>query len=102
VFPGALSNLLPDLVVRWSKTPATGIKGVRSDRYGEIHRRAAGVTGRNGSHTAEAFALVLPGASRERVPTRPARVRDLAPTVCATLGVNGAWPDAELLLEPAG
>jgi predicted AlkP superfamily phosphohydrolase/phosphomutase len=99
IFPGRRSDLLPDLVVRWATTPATEIKGVRSERYGEVRRRPGG-TGRNGSHTAEAFALVVPGASRERIPSRPARVTDLGPTVCAVLGANGDAPEGELLLEP--
>jgi predicted AlkP superfamily phosphohydrolase/phosphomutase len=100
IFPGRRSDLLPDLVVRWAQTPSTGIKGVRSERYGEIRRRPAGGTGRNGSHTAEAFALVVPGPSQERTPGRPARVTDIGPTICAVLGANGDVPDGELLLEP--
>jgi predicted AlkP superfamily phosphohydrolase/phosphomutase len=100
LFPGRRSDLLPDLVVRWSNTPATGIEGVCSERYGEVRRRRSGGTGRNGAHTAEAFALVVPGASPGRTPNRPARVTDVGATVCAVFGVNGDAPDGEMLLEP--
>lgn len=100
LFPGRRSDLLPDLVVRWSDTPATGIKGVRSERYGEVRRRSSGGTGRNGAHTAEAFALVVPGSSRGRTPNRPPRVTDVAATICAVLGADRDVPEGESLLEP--
>lgn len=98
LFPGRRSELLPDLVVRWPDTPATEIEGVRSERHGEVLRRSSG-TGRNGAHTAEAFALVVPGSSRARAPNRPPRVTDVAATACAALGVDDA-PAGESLLEP--
>lgn len=101
IFPGRRSELLPDLVVRWADTPATGIDGVHSERYGVVRRRSAG-TGRNGAHTPEAFALVVPGTSRGRTPSRPPRVTDIAATVSAVLGVGGDAPEGESLLEPAG
>jgi predicted AlkP superfamily phosphohydrolase/phosphomutase len=99
LFPGRRSELLPDLVVRWSDTPSTGIQGVRSDRYGLVRRRSSG-TGRNGGHTAEAFALVVPGTSRARTPNRPPRVTDVATTVCTVLGVDTGAREGETLLEP--
>jgi predicted AlkP superfamily phosphohydrolase/phosphomutase len=80
LFPGRRSDLLPDLVVRWPDVPATAIRGVHSDRYGEVRRRRRGGTGRNGAHTAQAFALVVPATSRARTPNRPPRVTDVAAT----------------------
>jgi predicted AlkP superfamily phosphohydrolase/phosphomutase len=99
MFPGRQSDRLPDLVVRWSNTPSAGIQGVQSERYGEVRRRPGGGTGRNGSHTADAWALIVPGSSRARTPARPARVNDIAATVSALFGVAGDAPPGEPLLE---
>jgi predicted AlkP superfamily phosphohydrolase/phosphomutase len=100
LFPGRRSDRLPDLVVRWSSAPSARLAGVRSERYGEVCRRAGGGTGRNGAHTAEAWALVVPGSARARTPARPARVNDIAATVHAFFGVGGDLPPGEPLLEP--
>jgi predicted AlkP superfamily phosphohydrolase/phosphomutase len=99
VFPGERSHMLPDLVVRWTDEPASP-KGVQSPRYGEVRRRDAGGTGRNGSHTPDASAVVIPGKSQHRELARRARVTDVAPTVAALLDVD-VRSDAEPLLEPA-
>jgi predicted AlkP superfamily phosphohydrolase/phosphomutase len=99
LFPGRRSDLLPDLIVRWSDSPSARIAGVRSERFGETRRRGGAGTGRNGSHTENAWALVLPGASSARTPSRPASVTDLAATVGAVLGIDDA-PPGEPLLEP--
>lgn len=98
LFPGRRSDLLPDLIVRWRDIPSANIEGVRSEHFGEVRRRGGG-TGRNGSHTGEAWALVVPGASRQRSPSRPGRVSDIAATVYAVLGVDGDAPQGEPLLE---
>jgi predicted AlkP superfamily phosphohydrolase/phosphomutase len=100
LFPGRRAELLPDLVVRWSDTLATGTEGVRSERYGEVLRRTSGGTGRNGAHTADAFALIVPGALRSRTPQRPPRVTDVAETIRAVFGVDGDAREGESLLEP--
>lgn len=99
LFPGRCSDILPDLVVRWSDRPSVATEGVRSERYGEVHRRHGGGTGRNGSHTADAWALVVPGRLQARAPARPARVQDIAATVCAAFGVDEDVPPGEPLLE---
>jgi predicted AlkP superfamily phosphohydrolase/phosphomutase len=99
LFPGPESHRLPDLVVRWSSAPSAAILGVESDRYGEVRRRAGGGTGRNGSHTADAWAVIVPGRSRARTTARPARVTDIAATVCALFDVAGDAPPGEPLLE---
>jgi predicted AlkP superfamily phosphohydrolase/phosphomutase len=100
LFPGRRADLLPDLVVRWSDKLATGVEGVRSERYGEVLRRTSGGTGRNGAHTAEAFALVVPSSLRARTPQRSPRVTDVAATVRAVFGVDGDVLEGESLLEP--
>ena len=98
---GVHAHRLPDLIVRWSDRPATRLTHVSSDRYGAVARRGAG-SGRSGNHTAgDAWALVVPGASAARSPSRPPRVTDIAATAAAL-----ADPDAsvdlpgEPLLEP--
>jgi predicted AlkP superfamily phosphohydrolase/phosphomutase len=97
LYPGRRSELLPDLVVRWSQTPQSQVRSVHSDRYGEVVRRPGSGTGRNGAHTAEAFALVVPGSSRLRTPHRRVRVSDVAATILASHGLDPE-PASEPLL----
>jgi predicted AlkP superfamily phosphohydrolase/phosphomutase len=101
LYPGARHDLLPDLVLRWPDTPAWRVTGVRSDRYGEIRRRPGAGTGRNGAHTTEAWALVVPGRSRARTPAGAPQVSDVAATILASQGLV-VEPAGEPLLDPAG
>jgi len=83
---GARADQLPDLVVRWSDRVATELEGVRSERYGTVWRHGAG-SGRSGNHTeGDAWALLVPGASRVVDPGRPARLEDVAATAAALAG----------------
>ncbi|MEX0658142.1 MAG: alkaline phosphatase family protein [Egibacteraceae bacterium] len=83
VGPGRYGDRLPDLVVRFSDRPSTGLQGVRSDRFGLVRRHGA-ASGRSGNHTpGDAWALVVPGTSAHREPSRPARLVDVAATVAA-------------------
>lgn len=87
-FRGAHADRLPDLVVRWSDRPATRLGHVTSERYGTVRRRGGG-SGRSGNHTAgDAWALVVPGASRPRTPDRPPRLADIAATAAALVGAD--------------
>jgi predicted AlkP superfamily phosphohydrolase/phosphomutase len=80
---GTHADLLPDLIVRWTDTPATSVRGVRSDRYGTIMRRGVG-SGRSGNHTeGDAWVLVVPGRSHIVEPSRPPRLEDIAATAVA-------------------
>jgi predicted AlkP superfamily phosphohydrolase/phosphomutase len=97
-FPGLRTELLPDLVVRWSDTPGYPIEGVRSGRYGEVRRRGAG-KGRTGGHTADAWVLVVPGASRARAPRGRPRITDVAATAYGYFGIDAPDVDGEPLLE---
>ena len=88
LYPGARNDRLPDLSVRWSEQPATALEGVTSERFGEVRRQGSG-SGRSGNHTpADAWALVVPGASRPLVPSRPGRLVDVAATIAAACGVE--------------
>ena len=98
LYPGEHADRLPDLVVRWSADPATGPVELGSERYGTVSRRGAG-SGRSGNHTAgDAWAVLAPGAARHREPSRPARLVDVAATVCELTGADAAGLPGEPLL----
>ncbi|MBL8114164.1 MAG: alkaline phosphatase family protein [Acidobacteria bacterium] len=88
---GRASWLLPDLLVHWNANPASGLLGVRSNRFGEVLRRGAG-TGRTGNHRPGTWLTVLPGSERTRADARlagspaTARLEDVAATICELLG----------------
>jgi predicted AlkP superfamily phosphohydrolase/phosphomutase len=88
---------LPDLVVTWTDQPSTRVTEVSSPRHGDVPRRA--VTGRSGSHTGDAWAVVATGASRVRLPARAPRVVDIPATACALLGADTQGVAGESLLE---
>jgi predicted AlkP superfamily phosphohydrolase/phosphomutase len=89
---------LPDLVVRWSDRPATGVTAVSSPRHGRVERRGVG-SGRSGHHTDDAWALLLPGAARRRELGRPARLTDIGATVCGLLDADPTGISGDPLLE---
>jgi predicted AlkP superfamily phosphohydrolase/phosphomutase len=95
---GPRLDLLPDLVVQWSRRPASRLAGVESPRFGQVRRTTGG--GRSGGHTADAWALLVPGASNPRTTSRPPDVIDLAATACALLGVDGDLAGEPLLEAP--
>ncbi len=96
---GIHSDRLPDLIVRWSDRPATRLDAVNSAQFGTVRRRGAG-SGRSGNHTAgDAWALVVPGASRPRTPGRPARLVDIAATAAALAGADLTDLPGEPLLQ---
>lgn len=83
---GRRSDLLPDLIVRWTDRPATALEGVRSARYGVVLRQGVG-SGRSGNHTeGDAWVLLLPGAARVVAPGPTARLEDIAATAAALAG----------------
>ncbi len=99
---GARADLLPDLIVRWTDRPSTNLEGVRSERFGTVRRHGVG-SGRSGNHTeGDAWALVVPGASRPVTPSRPPRLEDIAATAAALAGVDVSDLTGEPLLAPAG
>ncbi|MEM9748458.1 MAG: alkaline phosphatase family protein, partial [Actinomycetota bacterium] len=96
---GERSDLLPDLIVRWTATPATRLAGVRSERFGTVSRQGVG-SGRSGNHTEDgAWALVVPGSSRAVEPSRTPRLEDVAATVAAIAGLDAVDLAGEPLLE---
>ncbi len=99
LYPGERAERLPDLSVRWSERPATRLDRVISERFGEVRRAGSG-SGRSGNHTAgDAWAVLAPGTARHREPSRPARLVDVAATIAALAGADGAGLPGEPLLE---
>jgi predicted AlkP superfamily phosphohydrolase/phosphomutase len=97
---GARVERLPDLFVHWSASPSGRIRGVRSPRFGDVLRRGIG-TGRSGNHCPGTWVTLLPGRTRvaSAIP-EPARLEDIAATVCAALGVPyGDLPGLPLLVR---
>jgi predicted AlkP superfamily phosphohydrolase/phosphomutase len=90
------SGLLPDLVVLWSDTPSAGLHWAASPRFGTVERR--GTTGLSGHHTADAWALLLPGSSRVAELGRPAHLLDIAATAHGLLGDPSGLPGTPLLV----
>jgi predicted AlkP superfamily phosphohydrolase/phosphomutase len=96
---GAHADRLPDLIVRWTGTPATRLPAVHSERFGAVRRRGHG-SGRSGNHTeGDAWALVAPAASRPRTLHRPPRLVDIAATAAALAGADLTDLPGEPLLE---
>lgn len=91
--------LLPDLLVRWAATPATRLEGVESPQYGRVERSGQG-SGRAGGHTADGWALVVPGRSRLAALRGDENVIDVAATASALLGGDMTGLRGTPLLEP--
>jgi hypothetical protein len=97
---GSRSDLLPDLVVRWTDRPAATFTGLRSPEFGSVQRHGVG-SGRPGNHTeGDAWALVVPGNAELSVPARPPRLEDIAATAAALAGADLERVAGEPLLQP--
>ena len=94
-----LSNPFPDLIVHWSDRLPPHLAGVSSPQFGDVPSAGWG-SGRTGEHRDEAWALVIPGSSNMKTPVKPPHIMDIAPTVCAALGVDLDGFDGQALLEP--
>jgi predicted AlkP superfamily phosphohydrolase/phosphomutase len=100
VQPGAArTELLPDLIVRWSEAPTTRFEPLVSPEFGEV-RRAGGGSGRSGNHTDDAWAVVIPGASTQQVEPGLGSVVDIAATVCTVFGADRSGLTGKPLLTP--
>jgi predicted AlkP superfamily phosphohydrolase/phosphomutase len=96
---GAAADRLPDLVVRWRPTSSVSLDRVHSPRFGSVHRQGFG-SGRTGNHTdGDAWAILAPGAGRQRELGRPARITDIPATVAALSDVPLDGLAGEPLIE---
>jgi hypothetical protein len=99
IAPGAArADLLPDLVVCWSERPSQLLDRVVSPKFGEIRRLGSG-SGRSGNHTDDAWAVVIPGVSRQREAPARGKVVDIAATVSAVFGTDASGLTGEPLLR---
>ena len=90
----------PDLIVHWSERLPSHLAGVSSPHFGEVPALGWG-SGRTGEHKGGAWALIVPGSSKLRAPMKPPHIVDIAPTVCAVLGVDADGLSGQPLLEPS-
>jgi predicted AlkP superfamily phosphohydrolase/phosphomutase len=86
---GARLDELPDLIIRWDDSPLSEQRAIVSDRYGEIGLSAPGYNpnGRSGNHRPEGFLIAAGPGIEAGAQLDEADILDLAPTVCALLGV---------------
>lgn len=91
---------LPDLVISWAPTPATGVTRAASPEFGEVERLGVG-SGRSGNHDDDAWAILLTRHTRVRPLDRPMRVVDVGATVCQVLGADMTGLSGTSILERA-
>jgi predicted AlkP superfamily phosphohydrolase/phosphomutase len=96
---GERADWLPDLLVRWSDRPTTGPVRLTSPTFGVVEMRGAG-SGRAGNHNDAAWALLVPGRSRERPADRAPHIVDIAATACSLLDVDASGLPGQPLLAP--
>ena len=97
-FPGPCQDQLPELVVEWNQRVVTPLAGVSSSTFGAVSS-PGWATGRTGCHTGDAWALIVPGSSKLRSPTRAPHIVDIVPTICAAVGVDHDGLSGQPLLE---
>ena len=87
---GSRLELLPDLIVRWSSTPAIYHRKVVSNRYPwlSISMPPRNHNGRSGNHSSEGFVLAVGGEIPPDTCIEKGDILDLAPTIFALLGVD--------------
>jgi len=84
---GTASDRLPDLIVQWNERFVEPIEGVMSPLYGDVASNGWG-TGRTGSHTDQAWALLIPSVLKAAPIHASPHIVDLAATVCHVLGAE--------------
>jgi len=86
LFEGGHVDMLPDLVVRWSESPAAMHRAVMSPRYGTIPWPTPGRNpeGRSGSHRGQGL-LVAAGPGIRQGCIENGHILDLAPTILSLL-----------------
>ena len=93
-----LLHPFPDLIVHWSERLPPLQAGAVSAQFGEIPSVGWG-SGRSGEHCDGAWALIVPGVSQLKTPAKPRHIMDIAPTICAVLGVDTDGLPGQALLE---
>jgi predicted AlkP superfamily phosphohydrolase/phosphomutase len=88
----------PDLIVHWSDRLPPHLGGVSSPEFGAVPSPGWG-SGRTGEHCDGAWALIMPANSTLKTATKPLNIADIAPTICAVLGVDTEGLSGQPLLE---
>lgn len=83
---GKQEDRFPDLFVEWSPKSTLLGRAIQSPRSGVLHRRGVG-TGRSGTHSSGAMAVISPGRYRLYAPGRMVRAEDIPATVSSVLGL---------------
>lgn len=102
---GAQRDALPDLVVRWSDTPAAQHRALHSARFGTVPWPTPGrhPEGRSGNHRFQGFLLARGSGFAEGAALPEADIVDLAPTILALLGLPpGRGQAGRPLVETVG
>jgi predicted AlkP superfamily phosphohydrolase/phosphomutase len=87
--PGNRMNNLPDLIVKWSETPAYKHREISSASFGSIAWPTPGhdPDGRSGNHRGQGFIIATGKGFAPGSTITNAHIQDLAPTVLDLLGV---------------
>jgi len=106
VYPGgARLTELPDLLVRWTTTPAAEQRAILSPRFGRIELPTPGrnLTGRSGNHRPEGFLIGVGPGFKAGSTVDGGHILDLAPTVYAMLDLPkpAEMPGRDLRTGPA-
>jgi predicted AlkP superfamily phosphohydrolase/phosphomutase len=93
IFPqgGRRRAALPDLIVRWARTPCARTAAVTSPDFGTIPWPTPGKNpnGRSGNHTAEGFVIAAgEGIRRDSKLEGQHHILDLAPTILSLMGTE--------------
>ena len=80
---------LPDLLIRWTDSPAADHRLIASPAHGSIPWPTAGINpdGRSGNHRPEGFVLATGSGIPQGMEAKNPHILDLAPTVCSLLKV---------------
>ncbi len=87
---GPRAALLPDLLVRWARSPASGHRWIESSLYGRIPWPTPGIhpSGRSGNHRSEGFLVAAGPHIQAGGVLGPAHIIDIAPTLYALFGLR--------------
>jgi len=88
--PGPRLDFLPDIIVKWSSTPAVRHRNVVSSRYPwlSIPMPTRNLNGRSGNHSSEGFVVAVGEGVAPGMLMGKRDILDLAPTILAMLGVD--------------
>ena len=102
LYRGRHADRLPDLVVRWSDRPATGLTELRSGALRDGASPRERLRALRQPHAGRRLGAGAPGRATHVVPARPPRLVDVAATICELTGADPAGLPGEPLLVGPG